>query len=723
MIKINKFEHVFGIKKLNNPELIKNNSIIYSPNGVMKSSLTDGLFLISKNENPKDIFNDIESTFEVENNGILINENSSSKQLDLLTFKGEDLFDSVFSNKNIAKIVVSTSLKKQYESKLASIQSKLDYIKDTIAVNVLEEKKQSKASKINDFLNVYDGNSDIEKISNLLNQTHNDIKEDTSSVSYSSLFNSKTEPVLNDSAFKKKAEEYQALKDIKLNEKIFNNGFSIQELQNTQEVLIKNKYYDAGHKLSIDNESYDKIGVEKLITDSVKTAYGSEEMKTAFFSAKSVLEKNADSRKIVKAISDNAWLLEKLVNPQGFKKDLFFNKIESHVVGILEAKKDIDEAKKDIQKILDEAKTTEPTWKKVVETYNQRFYNKHFDLIIANQANALLGIQEPVFKKVFKGSGVDITDEIFERFSSGEKRAIFILYFLFEIELKNTIGLNYTIVVDDIVDSFDYKNKYAMIEYLSELASDTNIQLIILTHNFDFYRSCRHSFGYLITSQLFAYLDANEEVSLFDSSSNNYESFQLFNAWKRRDDIASLITLIPFIRNLAELKEGESSTNYVTLCDFLHFNLNTANIDLLSISNLFHSHGVLHAAANSTRYWTLLINEVKSIVSPVVESDIQKKILLGMFIRLSSDYLLLTKYRINNGGNDPIIQTGSNWTKKLKLLAYSYLDDEEKKLYNRAVTVAPSFVHVNSFMYEPLIDVGSEKLLIIANELITLNGF
>jgi hypothetical protein len=294
---------------------------------------------------------------------------------------------------------------------------------------------------------------------------------------------------------------------------------------------------------------------------------------------------------------------------------------------------------------------------------------------------------------------------------------------LFEIELKNTIGLNYTIVVDDIVDSFDYKNKYAMIEYLSELASDTNIQLIILTHNFDFYRSCRHSFGYLITSQLFAYLDANEEVSLFDSSSNNYESFQLFNAWKRRDDIASLITLIPFIRNLAELKEGESSTNYVTLCDFLHFNLNTANIDLLSISNLFHSHGVLHAAANSTRYWTLLINEVKSIVSPVVESDIQKKILLGMFIRLSSDYLLLTKYRINNGGNDPIIQTGSNWTKKLKLLAYSYLDDEEKKLYNRAVTVAPSFVHVNSFMYEPLIDVGSEKLLIIANELITLNGF
>jgi hypothetical protein len=118
----------------------------------------------------------------------------------------------------------------------------------------------------------------------------------------------------------------------------------------------------------------------------------------------------------------------------------------------------------------------------------------------------------------------------------------------------------------------------------------------------------------------------------------------------------------------------------------------------------------------------LLIHEAKSITSPVVESDIKKKLILGLFIRLASDYFLLEKYRSNNAGANPIIAVGQNWTKQLKRLSLHYLTLDEKKLYDRAVTVAPSFIHVNSFLYEPLIDVGSEKLLSIAQELIIANS-
>ena len=42
---------------------------------------------------------------------------------------------------------------------------------------------------------------------------------------------------------------------------------------------------------------------------------------------------------------------------------------------------------------------------------------------------------------------------------------------------------------DDIADSFDYKNKYAIIEYLNGLAQRPGIDLLVLTHNFDFYRT------------------------------------------------------------------------------------------------------------------------------------------------------------------------------------------------------------------------------------------
>ncbi len=44
-------------------------------------------------------------------------------------------------------------------------------------------------------------------------------------------------------------------------------------------------------------------------------------------------------------------------------------------------------------------------------------------------------------------------------------------------------------VVDDIADSFDYKNKYAIIQYLMDITEESYFKQIILTHNFDFFRT------------------------------------------------------------------------------------------------------------------------------------------------------------------------------------------------------------------------------------------
>ena len=48
---------------------------------------------------------------------------------------------------------------------------------------------------------------------------------------------------------------------------------------------------------------------------------------------------------------------------------------------------------------------------------------------------------------------------------------------------------------DDIADSFDYTNKYAIIEYLDELSENPLIDVLILTHNFDFYRTVSKHLG------------------------------------------------------------------------------------------------------------------------------------------------------------------------------------------------------------------------------------
>src|SRR5215217_5518909 len=79
--------------------------------------------------------------------------------------------------------------------------------------------------------------------------------------------------------------------------------------------------------------------------------------------------------------------------------------------------------------------------------------------------------------------------------SKGEQRAYFILQFLFEIESRRVSNDTTLLIFDDVADSFDYKNKYAIIEYIRDLHSSEKFKSLILTHNFDFYRTLASRLG------------------------------------------------------------------------------------------------------------------------------------------------------------------------------------------------------------------------------------
>ncbi|MFO0704840.1 MAG: hypothetical protein U0517_02585 [Candidatus Andersenbacteria bacterium] len=66
------------------------------------------------------------------------------------------------------------------------------------------------------------------------------------------------------------------------------------------------------------------------------------------------------------------------------------------------------------------------------------------------------------------------------------KGALYILNIIFEIRARKKANQKTLLIVDDIADSFDYKNKYAIVEYLKDISEDDNFFQIILTHNFDF---------------------------------------------------------------------------------------------------------------------------------------------------------------------------------------------------------------------------------------------
>ena len=62
-------------------------------------------------------------------------------------------------------------------------------------------------------------------------------------------------------------------------------------------------------------------------------------------------------------------------------------------------------------------------------------------------------------------------------------------------------------------------------------------------------------------------------------------------------------------------------------------------------------------------------------------------------------------------GNNPVITSINRKTRELIQLNYQYLSDDEKKNVLEANVISPAYAHVNSFMYEPLIDVGTSELI------------
>src|SRR5699024_5984004 len=78
--------------------------------------------------------------------------------------------------------------------------------------------------------------------------------------------------------------------------------------------------------------------------------------------------------------------------------------------------------------------------------------------------------------------------------SQGEQRAFYLLNFIFEVEQRKLKQQPTLFVLDDPADSFDYKNKHAILQYLQDLTHVDYFAQIILTHNFDLFRSLANSF-------------------------------------------------------------------------------------------------------------------------------------------------------------------------------------------------------------------------------------
>ncbi|GAA5414390.1 hypothetical protein [Ureaplasma ceti] len=161
--------------------------------------------------------------------------------------------------------------------------------------------------------------------------------------------------------------------------------------------------------------------------------------------------------------------------------------------------------------------------------------------------------------------------------SKGEVRSLWFFNELFTIEkIKNDIEnkdiKDCLLIMDDPVDSFDYKNKHAFLEYILEISE--KMKIIILTHNYDFYRLICSRTGiqeenrYIIHKnkddmfhKLIAYDDCNLNERFNKNKLNNLVLFNNFGE-NRKKITNNLIQIKDYIK--PTLNKNITSDNQIT---------------------------------------------------------------------------------------------------------------------------------------------------------------
>jgi hypothetical protein len=290
--------------------------------------------------------------------------------------------------------------------------------------------------------------------------------------------------------------------------------------------------------------------------------------------------------------------------------------------------------------------------------------------------------------------------------SSGEKRALYILNIIFEVRARKEENQDTLFIVDDIADSFDYKNKYAIIEYLKDISEETNFKQIILTHNFDFFRTIQSRF--IKYSNCFMVEKTSNEVKIVPAA-NIKNPFKYF--MDHLDDDSKLIASIPFARNIVEYTNDNSNTDYLKLTSLLHIKSDTDSIlksDLELIYKRIFPTLSLTFSNPSKKVIDLIFELANACLSSAECINLENKIILSIAIRLKAEQYMLSKL---TDKSEPIGNQTKVFFDRFKV-EFNPLGtyQETIKLLDQVNLMTPENIHLNSFMYEPILDMSDEHL-------------
>jgi len=687
----------------------RNTFVIYAGNGVMKTSFANTFLDLSKEKSPREKVHNLLPVCNVTCDGAPL------PYQDIFVIKP---FIPRHEAQNISTLLVSDDKKAEY---------------DKIYSQILKEKKKVivRLNKLSGVKKDY-----IEScILNDLNKTNffecleldidKPVDYDFSSVEYNTIFNDDVINLLKESDVIENIVEYtKVYNELIDNSPYFKRGvFNPHKADSVANTLKKEQFFEAEHTVNLKGESA-PIGEKEFfakLKEANKAIIEDAELKKIQDS----LTKKVSVRNFQDVLASTPEIIAELGpgSIDDFKIKLWksYTLKISDIINPLLTSYRLNKAK--LERIESEAVSQKSKWEDIIDKFKDRFHVP-FRVEIANKKSAILGKESPniVFKfKNDSGSYEEMSRdklESLEVLSQGELRALYLLNIIFEVEARKDEQRKTLFIIDDIADSFDYKNKYAIISYLYENAKIDYFYQIIMTHNFDFFRMIQSRLlGDSMWHNSLIAQKSIDKIELLDGGNKNITD--PFNDWRKNvnGENTILIAMIPFVRNLIEYSVGKKNNSYPLLTNLLHMKdakdsiARTEDIQISDIKPIFKNYNIDLSSFNDyILIYDLIISEASNInTSEIVDGfNLENKIVLSIAIRLLAEKFMWSKVTDKSLIKGP--QTGHLFERYKEEFSQSEGESSNLETLDLVIIITPENIHINSFMYEPILDMSEHEL-------------
>ncbi|MCS3848409.1 ABC-type Mn2+/Zn2+ transport system ATPase subunit [Xanthomonas campestris] len=703
-------ENCYGIRKLRQDVRLDRNgcAAIYAPNGSMKTSLAKCLQDLSKGVDSSDqIFND-----RITKRGILLDQ----QELQSAGVFVVRSYDEMFSNsEKTAMLLVNHELRLRYEEQMGSIlkakEALLKALKKASGIRRDIEREISQVFVRND-------KAFVTALRRVREEVQAEPAQDFSKIPYEVLFGDKSAAFLEKPDVKAAISGYIKNYNALLSRSTyFRKGvFNYFNASTIAKNLADNGFFNAQHTIRLNGaaepeEVRDRQQLEQIIVTERDQILNDPTLRKSFESIEKSINVNADLRDLHAFLLENEEIVPELENMESLRQKTWISYLRacaSEYKTFLEREAECAGALKAIE---DQAAQESTQWSEVIRIFNERF-SVPFRLEVQNRILVMLGQESaPTLGFRFEDGNGDIAEvdrsRLMGTLSTGELKALYILNVIFEIEIRRQQGEATVFVVDDIADSFDYKNKYAIIEYLREMSEDPKFLQLVLTHNFDFFRTTQSR--YVERNSCYMAVKGPTEVRLESA----YALKGIFPIWRDNFFVnpKMKIACIPFIRNLIEYIADDQDPNYLKLTSMLHIRAGTADIKISDLDGIFRDiFGKQGAPDEANKGVVDLIKETAAACLDEPEGiNLENKIVLSLGIRLVAEEFMIAKI------NDPeeVAKITSSQTGRLHQLYRQRVGDADREavdVLRKVMLMTPESIHLNSFMYEPILDMADDHL-------------